>query len=92
MNQPIFSEGTSTHSLGSMGHNLGETTGLGHTHTHAHAHPGGFSNDEEFEEYEEMDPTTGVMVKRRRGLGTKIKDAVKGVFGGNKHRHEPKNI
>ena len=42
--------------------------------------------EEQFEEYEEMDEQ-GVMVKKRRGFGSRIKDTMKGIFGGKSHHH-----
>jgi hypothetical protein len=70
----------------------GMGTNLVSSHTHSHTQSDRFDDDEDFEEYDEMDQNTGMVVRKRRGLGTKIKDAMKGVFGGNKHHHEPKHI
>lgn len=105
VNQPIITGSTSTHTHTSKEQNLGTTavglatameTGLASSHTHAHTHSDKHSSDsdyEEYEEYEVVDPHTGVVVKKKRGLGTKIKDAVKGVFGGKKtHKYEVKHI
>lgn len=52
----------------------------------------GFSTtgSEEFEEYDELDEH-GVMVRKKRSIGQKVKDAFRGVFGG-RHHHEDKIV